>query len=62
MSEKPKPPTAQYEHVSLANVMQFFADNYKGDKVMKRFDGSTQAEWWIDAQRGEVVFRVWMKP
>ena len=47
-----------YETVSLANVMQFFADNFKGDAVRKNPDGSTYAEWWIDTTKGEVMFRL----
>jgi hypothetical protein len=49
---------SHYETVSLQNVMQFFADSFKGDAVRKNVDGSVAADWWIDPVKGEVVFRL----
>jgi len=49
-----------YEFVPIAKVMQFYADNFKGDDVQKH-GGMVACEWWIDQSRGETIFKLWVK-
>lgn len=65
MSAKPKLQQkyeAQFVTAKMVDVMQYWANNYKGDAVQRWPDGSVNADWWVDPIRGEVMFRIWVKP